>query len=511
MRPDGYLWARTITCPYCDGLIPLSPNWHLAPNGTGVRLLPNTADGPNTPGRICTFEIVTELAGQSKGTVARGSATCPYPDCNRVIDGEEVRRQAQAGGMGEQLFAVVFQERIIVESKTGRTRKKWIRKYRAPRIEDLGKTIQAGMLLRQAWMAGKARRFLILAPAALLKQWQIELREKFNLNWPIYDDNKLIWYPSPALSGQHIRPVTRSQWHKEPFVIASSHLMRRQDRASELLAEADPWDLVVLDEAHHARRRGGGTGTDDRPNQLLRLMNRLKDRTRGLILLTATPMQVSPMEVCDLLKLLGLPGIWHADAFVQFFEYAAHPLPGDPEMAILARLFRAIEMTYGAITLETAQKFAPGNSRIKAKKILRALRDASTIPIRQLEPSERRAAVTLMKAHTPIRYLISRHTRELLRRYQQTGSLNIRIAERLVEDRFVEMHDAERRVYTEIEDYISSTYNNASLEKRTAIGFVMTIYRKRLASSFAALFQTLTDRKCCVGNPLVSTGQFWTG
>ncbi|WP_208598963.1 DUF1156 domain-containing protein [Desulfonatronum thioautotrophicum] len=39
-RPDGYLWSRTITCPYCDGLIPLSPNWRLAPDGTGVRLDP---------------------------------------------------------------------------------------------------------------------------------------------------------------------------------------------------------------------------------------------------------------------------------------------------------------------------------------------------------------------------------------------------------------------------------------------------------------------------------------
>jgi adenine-specific DNA methylase len=39
-RPDGYLWARTIRCPYCEALVPLSPNWRLAPNGTGVRLVP---------------------------------------------------------------------------------------------------------------------------------------------------------------------------------------------------------------------------------------------------------------------------------------------------------------------------------------------------------------------------------------------------------------------------------------------------------------------------------------
>ena len=101
----------------------------------------------------------------------------------------------------------------------------------------LGKTIQAGMLLRQAWLSGRAKRILIMAPKAVLSQWQIELREKFNLNWPIYDGRKLVRYPSPALQGQHVREVDRSEWHREPVVITSSHLMRRRDRAAALLDE----------------------------------------------------------------------------------------------------------------------------------------------------------------------------------------------------------------------------------------------------------------------------------
>ena len=144
-RADGYLWARTITCPYCDGIVPLSPNWRLAPDGTGVRLKPHLASGPGTQGRICSFEIVNSTKEQSNGTVARGAGTCPYSDCGRVIDGDEVKAQAQAGGMGEQLFTVAYKERVITKLKSGKRGKdKWVRHYRAPRPEDdNGAEIQA--------------------------------------------------------------------------------------------------------------------------------------------------------------------------------------------------------------------------------------------------------------------------------------------------------------------------------------------------------------------------------
>ncbi len=354
----------------------------------------------------------------------------------------------------------------------------------------LGKTIQAGLLLRQAWLAGRAHRILILAPKAVLGQWQIELREKFNLNWPVYDGRKLIWYPSPAQRGCDEREVSRADWHEEPAVIASSQLMRRYDRAEALVAEAEPWDLVVLDEAHHARRRGAGSQSEGGPNALLRLMRRLKERAQGLVLLTATPMQVHPVEVWDLLDLLGLPPEWTAEAFLRFFKDLEQPSPSFEAMEHMARLFQAVERGYGPVTTEDAQGLAD-LSRLKANKVLRALRDGPSIPRRQLETSERRAAVRIVQAHTPIRRLVSRHTRELLRRYFKAGTLTTPIADRQVEDRFVKMSPGERALYEAVEDYIAGTYNQAAAAERNAVGFVMTIYRRRLASSFRALGNTL--------------------
>ncbi|WP_295584725.1 DUF1156 domain-containing protein [uncultured Lamprocystis sp.] len=127
-----YIWARTITCPYCDGLIPLSPNWRLASDGSGVRLLPYTQAGQ----RRCGFEIVSRTKEQSAGTVTGGDAHCPFPDCDRVVDGDEIKRQAQGGRMGEQLYAVVYKRRTWTTTKTGKKREKWVRGYRAPRPED---------------------------------------------------------------------------------------------------------------------------------------------------------------------------------------------------------------------------------------------------------------------------------------------------------------------------------------------------------------------------------------
>jgi Superfamily II DNA/RNA helicases, SNF2 family len=354
----------------------------------------------------------------------------------------------------------------------------------------LGKTIQAGLLLRQAWLSGRARRILVLAPKAVLRQWQIELREKFNLNWPIYDGQKLLWYPSPAIRGREVQAIDRAAWHKQPVVIASSHLMRRQDRAAELLDKAEPWDLVVLDEAHHARRRAAGSPMEGGPNALLRLMQELKRRTQGLVLLTATPLQVHPVEVWDLLSLLGLPPEWNSRAFLQFFEDVEQLNPSKEAFERMAALFQATERSYGQIGMEEAKRITQ-LSRPATAKVLRALRDSASIPRRQLETSERAAAIRLLRATSPIRHLVSRHTRELLRRYYQAGRLSTPIADRIVEDRFIPMTPEEQALYEAVEGYISSTHNQASEKERNAVGFVMTIYRRRLASSFQALGHTL--------------------
>ena len=317
--------------------------------------------------------------------------TAPTVDLRRLVWGFIKHAPAMpAGGerVGEMTCAVTpWPHQVRAFS---RMYHRWPTKLLIADEVGLGKTVQAGLLIRQAWLSGRARRILIMVPRNVRPQWQVELREKFNLNIPIYDGQKLVWYPSPAYRGGREQVVDRDNWHQEPVVIVSSHLMRRRDRQSELLEQAEPWDLVVLDEAHHARRKGAGTATEGGPNALLRLMRGLRKRTQSLLMLTATPMQVDPVEVWDLLDLFGMPQAWSAESFVRFFDEIEASNPSHATMDWLALMFRACEDRYGQLAPEDIQRFDPkGPSKLRAKKVLAALRDPASIPRRRLETHER--------------------------------------------------------------------------------------------------------------------------
>lgn len=449
-----------------------------APYQTPTKPAPTVVDPePEVDERRLTWEHIATAATLPNGGERVGEATCavePWPHQIRAF---------------QRLYGAES-PRLLIADEVG-----------------LGKTIQAGMLLRQAWLSGRAKRILILTPAAVMQQWQLELREKFNLNWPIYDDGLLTWYPSPGMRGRSQRPVGRTDWHKEPVVIASSHLMRRRERENELCVDATPWDLIVLDEAHHARRKGAGSDKQEGPNTLLRLMRNLRARTKGLVLMTATPMQVHPIEVWDLLDLLGLPDAWNETAFLRYFALLGKPSPSHEELDELASMFRDAEAEWGPVGAETMERLGV-TSKLKSKKILGALRDPSNIPRRSLETSDRQAALRVLRSTTPVSKLMSRHTRDLLRRYHKAGKLATPIATRKVDDTFIELTQAEREVYERVEDYIATTYNQAALAggaAKNAVGFVMTVYRRRLASSFRALGKTLEGRLEPLATKSIST------
>ena len=109
----AYLFARTVTCPSCEGTIPLSPNWRLDSKGSGIRLLPNTTFG------TCSFEIVTKAADQSTGTVSRAKATCPYLECGATTPAGYISQEALAGRLGHQLYCIIYRDQWWPLTKAG--------------------------------------------------------------------------------------------------------------------------------------------------------------------------------------------------------------------------------------------------------------------------------------------------------------------------------------------------------------------------------------------------------
>ena len=157
------------------------------------------------------------------------------------------------------------------------------------------------------------------------------------------------------------------------------------------------------------------------------------------------------------------------------------------------------EATFGEVTEEQVSRLMPSLGGLGCRKVLSALRDKSGIPLKRLDVSQRKAALEILRRFSPVRYRMSRHTRNLLREYHRRGLIDTPIATRDVRDVAFDMTPSEKAMYDALGDYIDQTYNNAAPEKRSAVGFVLTIYQRRLASSFYALQQTLNKRLANMG------------
>lgn len=359
----------------------------------------------------------------------------------------------------------------------------------------LGKTVEVGLALRQLVVTGRVQRALILTPKSVLKQWQEELYEKAVLNVPRFDGGQVLDYFD--------RPVQTSGpvWEM-PFLLASSQLAKREERQAELLS-ATPWDLIVVDEAHHARRKDFLTDRY-RPNRLMELLAGaggragLRTRSKCLFLLTATPMQVDPVEVWDLLKVLGLGGRWGAlqENFLDFYAALRQP-PAERDWEHLLTLLDDELAAGGTLDPGFAEK-AERALGLVSWSTLKALPRSpkKKAAVAKLTELEKTWLTELVRRHTPLRRMMWRNTRRLLRRYKERGLLSGNVPRRDPKNVWIELKKGpggEQELYDRIEEYITDFYRKYEAERK-GLGFVMTVYRRRLTSSFAALTKSLENR-----------------
>lgn len=336
----------------------------------------------------------------------------------------------------------------------------------------LGKTIEAGLILKELRARGAAKRVLIVAPAGLVSQWVDELRSKFNETFTRIDSTNLSAHI--ALCGGDVDRV----WRSHSSIVTSLHMLRNNERHLEPLLTQE-WDLVIFDEAHHLRRslegrsRNGDGDLDERKvTAAYRLAQRFQKRATSLLLLTATPLQLHAYELFSLIELLD-PTLF--PTFHDFEQYRAR----------IPQLNRAADRLDRYHELDDSERFALA----KDLATLTATERSNEKPVNVylgLESPEGREQyyARIADAHHLTRVLIRNRKRLVFDDLQP----------RVARVRRVTYSNTEWQAYHAVTAYLQEWYNIAIRDRNNALGFLMVTYRKILTSSSYAMRQSFLRR-----------------
>ncbi len=360
----------------------------------------------------------------------------------------------------------------------------------------LGKTIEAGLAIRSLVLSGLAKRVLISPPASLTAQWQREMATKFLLPF-----GRALTGPQPRHAW--LLPIAEERpadsLYAPDLTIVSTGLLARADRRLEL-QQAQPFDIALIDEAHYARRKNSTQGTRVEPrygNLYQTLDDVLRDKARSLLLATATPLQLDPVEVADLIRLTRRVGPFQYDPTLVNSYYALlgklvrseslKPLEWDS----LRRAVRAAEAQDPLLWDYVQRAVIDSFSRYDIEDWL-----ATGAPPLGSEEGVRRLAFAV----SPLSRVMLRHSRPLLELYRARGQLTANLAQRVILPlQPIHFTPQEAQAYQQLEDYcagLARQINPSEKGKKNpyALGMMLSFLRLRFASSLFAIRESLRRR-----------------
>ena len=325
----------------------------------------------------------------------------------------------------------------------------------------LGKTIEAGMILKELRTRKIVKRCLIVVPPNIRRQWQFELRTKFNEVFSILDTDTV----------RHLQKTegfTGNPFARYDSVIVSDAWVTSDQRSKEV-RQVD-WDMIIVDEAHHVRStRQGNRITTTRLYRLVRdLADPARAGKRSLLFLTATPMQLQTHELYSLVELLD-PVLFASE---DHFEDHRRRARG------LSRLVEQLSEGYPI----------PGE---EPSTTLQRVSDWLGLPEDRVQERLERSA---QERETLCRELADRHllSEILIRnRKKEVGGFMPRHAYRWA----VTLTDDERAALALVEEYVQHGFALAESERENAFAFVMVLFQKLMASSISALSRSLAGRR----------------
>lgn len=176
-------------------------------------------------------------------------------------------------------------------------------RYLLADMVGLGKTVELALAAMLMGLQGDGP-ILVLAPKALVWQWQDEMRNLLDLPSAVWAGKK--WVDEYGIDHPVLGPEGILKCPRRVGVVSTGLITSKSEVADYLLKTS--YECVILDEAHRARRKNLGpnkAGETPDPNNLLAFLDAIAERTRSLLLATATPVQIYPLEVWDLVSILA--------------------------------------------------------------------------------------------------------------------------------------------------------------------------------------------------------------
>jgi len=360
----------------------------------------------------------------------------------------------------------------------------------------LGKTIEAGLAFRSLYLSGLVKRILIAAPAGLTRQWRRQMASKMLLSFGLVRT-------VPETGHEYIFPLEENRpaasIYDPDLVIVSTGLLARPERLPALM-QANRFDIALVDEAHAARRRNpsGGPGANPDFGRLyVAIRDCLRKKAQALWLATATPMQIDPVEVSDLLALTNRVGAFQFDPELtqQYYDLLGKIVYkeklNEHEWDFLRRMLQALVAQDPLFWRFIGESVVDGRIRIAVKQWL----ENGRIPrVRDRELMSR-----LIFSAAPLSRVMLRHTRRLLEIYRENGMLRQNLAKRhVLPIPRIEFTPLERHIYDQLEDYCRDLARQIRTHGdsyyRQMIGFLLSFLRLRFASSLYAFRETLQNR-----------------
>ena len=206
----------------------------------------------------------------------------------------------------------------------------------APRVlladeVGLGKTIEAGLIIHQQLVSGRAKRILIIVPESLMHQWLVEMLRRFNLKFSIFDNERCI---ESSEDGGYVDGKKSNPFSTEQLVLVNLGFVTQNPQWYDMLI-AEDWDLMVVDEAHHLNWQ------QDQPSIEYQCIEQLAQVIPGVLLLTATPDQLGHESHFARLRLLDSDRFYDYDKFIE--EESHYGEIADAANALLAHEKLTIE------------------------------------------------------------------------------------------------------------------------------------------------------------------------